>query len=239
MIAVATIAGVIITGYCVWVRRGAWSCRWELGSSITAASMFVCLLLMNPVLSLTLSAPLHDLTGLWNLEDLLGHLAYLAGLVTLAQALANRTNLDDPYHFSRRHLEGPIAIALPLLIGLFIVATPAEHWPDLFRAPVTGWMTLYWLVLCASASYLLTHLLRLLWVVRRDPRSTVTANIYIAAITIDLGCVSSVVASRVIAGYPAALTWTLLCVAACGYAIAPAYSWHRKTRATPGRAPLM
>jgi hypothetical protein len=238
MIAAATIAAVIITGYCVWVRRDAWNCRWELGSSITAASMFACLLLMNPALSLTLSAPLHDLTGRWNIEDLLGHLAYLAGLVTLAQTLAKRTNLDDPERFLRRRLEAPIAIALPLLIGLFIVATPGKHWPDLFRAPVTGWMTLYWLALCTSASYLLIHILRLLWVVRRDPRSTVTANIYIAAITIDLGCLSSVVASRVIAGYPAAVTWMLLCVAACGYAIAPAYSWHIKTHTTPWRAPL-
>ena len=129
-------------------------------------------------------------------------------------------------------------LALPLLIGLFIVATPGKHWPDLFRAPETGWMTLYWLALCTSASYLLIPILRLLWVVRRDPRSTVTANIYIAAITIDLGCLSSVVASRVIAGYPTAVTWTLLCVAACGYAIAPAYSWHIKTRTIPWRAPL-
>jgi hypothetical protein len=185
-----------------------------------------------------LSAPLHDLTGLWNIEDLLGHLAYLAGLVTLAQTLAKRTNLDDPERFLRRRLEAPIAIALPLLIGLFIVATPGKHWPDLFRAPETGWMTLYWLALCTSASYLLIPILRLLWVVRRDPRSTVTANIYIAAITIDLGCLSSVVASRVIAGYPAAVTWMLLCVAACGYAIAPAYSWHIKTHTTPWRAPL-
>lgn len=238
MIAAATIATIVITGYCVWVRRGAWTCRWELGSSITAASMFACLLLMSPALSLTWSAPLHALTGLWNIEDLLGHLAYLAGLITLVHALANRTNLDDPEKYLRRRLEAPIAIALPLLIALFLVATPAKHWPDLFRAPVTGWMTLYWLALCASASYLLAHLLRLLWVVRRDPRSTVTANIYIAAIVVDLGCVSSVVASRVIAGYPAAVTWTLLCLAASGYAIAPAYSWRRKTRATPRCAPL-
>ncbi len=238
MIAVATMAAVVITGCCVWVRRGAWTCRWELGSSITAASMLVCLLLMNPALSLTWSAPLHALTGLWNIEDLLGHLVYLAGLITLVQVLAIRTNLDNPQQFLRRRLEVPIAIALPLLIGLFIVGTPGKHWPDLFRAPLTGWMTLYWMALCASASYLLTHILRLLWVVRRDPRSTVTANIYTAAIIVDLGCLSSVVASRVITGYPAAVTWTLLCVAACGYAIAPAYSWHRKTRATPpGRAP--
>src|SRR5271155_3965192 len=104
MIAVATIAAVVITGYCVWVRRGAWTCRWELGSSITAASMVACLLLMNPALSLTWSAPLHALTGLWNIEDLLGHLAYLAGLITLAQALANRTNLADPERFLRRRL---------------------------------------------------------------------------------------------------------------------------------------
>src|SRR5580693_5547015 len=110
MIAAATIAAVIITGYCVWVRRDAWNCRWELGSSITAASMFACVLLMNPALSLTLSAPLHDLTG----------------LVTLAQTLAKRTNLDDPERFLRRRLEAPIAIALPLLIGLFIAATPGK-----------------------------------------------------------------------------------------------------------------
>lgn len=230
MVIVITVATVAITGYCLWVRRRAWGHRFELGGSIVAASMFVCLLLMGPALSLALSTPIHAVTGLWNLEDLLAHLVYLAGLIALFHTLVYRTTLDEPERFLRRYLEMPTMTILPMLVALFIVGTPKEHYPDLFRAPETGWMNLYWAALCAAAAYLLVNLLRLLRVVRRDPRSTVTANIYITAISIDSGCLASILVSRVIPGYPSAITWILLCLAACGYAAAPGYSWYRKTR---------
>ncbi|HTZ12185.1 MAG TPA: hypothetical protein VMC78_00925 [Mycobacterium sp.] len=230
MVTVITVATVAITGCCLWVRRRAWGHRFELGGSIVAASMFLCVLLMGPALSLAVSTPIHAVTGLWNLEDLLGHLVYLAGLTALFHTLVYRITLDEPERFLRRHLEIPMAIMLPLLVGLFIVGTLKEHYPDLFQAPVTGWMSLYWAALCAAAGYLLVNLLRLLRVVRRDPRSTVTANIYITAISIDSGCCASILVSRVIPGYPSIITWVLLCVAACGYAAAPGYSWYRKTR---------
>jgi len=230
MVTVLTIIAAAITGGCLWVRRRAWGHRFELGGCIVAASMFACLLLMGPALSLALSTPIYAVTGLWNLEDLLGHLAYLAGLTALFQTLVYRTNIDAPTRFLRRYLEVPTAIILPLLVGLFVVGTPETHYPDLFQTPVTGWMTLYWVVLCAAAGYLLVNLLRLLRIVRRDPRSTVTANIYITAIGIDGGCLASILASRVIHGYPHVITWILLCAAASGYALAPGYSWFRKTR---------
>lgn len=238
MIAAATVITAVIAGYCVWMRRGAWGCRWELAGTVVAAAMFACLILISPVGSRALSTPIHALTGLWNVEDLLGHLVYLAALATLIHSLVYRINLDRPEQFIRRRLEMPISLALPLLIGLFVVAVPDEHYSDLFQGSVGGMMTAYWVALCAAASYLLIQLVGLLWVVRRDPRSTATANIYIAAIIVDSGCVASIVVSRIIPAYPTAVTWTLLCVAASGYAIAPAYSWHRKTRRTPGPAPL-
>jgi hypothetical protein len=230
MVVVITFAAVAITGCCLWVRRGAWGHRFELGGSIVAASMLACLLLMSPALSLALSAPIHAVTGLWNVEDLLGHLVYLAGLIALFQTLVYRTTLDEPERFLRRYLEMPAVIILPMLVTLFAFGTTEEHYPDLFRAPVTGRMSLYWLVLCAAAGYLLVNLLRLLRVVRRDPRSTVTANIYITAISIDFGCLASILVSRVVPGYPSVITWSLLCVAACGYAAAPGYSWYCKAR---------
>lgn len=230
MVTLITIVAAAITGGCLWVRRGAWAHRFELGGCIVAASMFACLLLLEPALSLALSTPIHAVTGLWNLEDLLGHLAYLAGLTALFHALVYRTTLDEPKQFLRRYLEMPTAIMLPLLVGLFLVGAPKEHYPDLFQTPITGWMTLYWVALCAAAGYLLVNLLRLLWVVRRDPRSTVTANVYITAIVIDGGCLASILGSRMIHDYPNVITWILLCAAACGYALAPGYSWYRKTR---------
>ncbi len=230
MVTVITVATLVITGCCLWVRRRAWGYRFELSGCIVAASMFVCLLLMGPALSLALSKPLHAVTGLWNLEDLLGHVVYLAGLIALLHTLIYRITLDEPELFLRRYLEVPTAITLPLLVGLFVVGTPKKHYPDLLKAPVTGWMSLYWAALCAAAGYLLVNLLRLLRVVRRDPRSTVTANIYTAAIIIDSGCLASILVSRMIPGYPSVVTWILLCAAACGYAAAPGYSWYRKTR---------
>lgn len=228
---VATATAVGVSGYCLWVRRGTWRQPWELGSSITVAGMFVCLLLMAPTWwAELLSAPLHSLVGVWDLNNLIGHLAYLVGLVTLVNTLVDRVNLAAPARFKRRCLELPITIMLPVLIGLFCAAAPAEHTRDLFAAPPTFWLSVYWLTLCAVAGYLITLLGQLLLVVRRDPRSRVTANLYLATIAVDSGCVVSVILSRMVPDYPHVVTWLLLCVAASGYALAPAYSWRQKAK---------
>jgi hypothetical protein len=226
-----TTTAAVVTGYCLWVRRGSWGQPWELGSSITVAGMFTCLLFMAPTWwAQLLSTPLHFLTGVWNVDDLFGHLAYLTALIALVKTLVNRIDLAEPERFTRKCLELPIAIMLPLLLGLFYAAAPREHARDLFAAPATLWLNLYWVVLCACASYLITLLWRLLLVVRRDPRSRITANVYLAAIMVDSGCVVSIIVSRMVPDYPHVVTWLLLCVAASGYALAPAYSWRQKTK---------
>ena len=66
--------------------------------------------------------------------------------------------------------------------------------------------------------------------VRRDPRSRITANLYLAAIVVNSGCVVSIIVSRMVPDYPHVVTWLLLSVAASGYALAPAYSWREKTK---------
>lgn len=227
-VAVTTTAAVV-TGYCMWARRGSWREPWELGSSITVAGMFGCLLLMAPTRwAQVLSPALHALTGVWNVDDLFGHLSYLIGLTALVFALSSRTNLDG--QFLRRRLEAPVAIMLPTLLGLFYVAAPKEHAGDLFKAPATLWLDLYWVVLCGSAGYLLVLLWGLLRVIRRDPRATVTAHIYMVAIIVDGCCLISIVVSRLVSNYPTVITWVLLSVAASGYALAPTYSWRQKAR---------
>ena len=193
--------------------------------------MFACLLLMAPTWWAQLLSPvLHFLTGVWNVDDLFGHLAYLTALIALVKTLVNRVNLAESARFKRKCLEMPITIMLPLLLGLFYAAAPKEHVRDLFAAPATPWLSLYWVVLCGCASYLITLLWRLLLVVRRDPRSRITANIYLAAILVDSGCLVSIIVSRMVPHHPHVLTWLLLCVAASGYALAPAYSWRQKTK---------
>ena len=233
----ATTTAALVTGYCLWVRRGSWGQPRELGSTITVAGMFTCLLMMAPTWwAQLLSTPLHSLVGVWNVDDLLGHLAYLTGLIALVNTLVNRVDLAEPARFKRLSLEMPIAIMLPLLLGLFYTGAPEEQARDLFAAPATLWLSLYWVALCSAASYLITLLWRLLLVVRRDPRSRIIANVYLAAIMVDSGCVVSVIVSRMIPDYPHMVTWLLLSVAASGYALAPAYSWRRKAK-RPARKP--
>jgi hypothetical protein len=228
MITAITVVATVVTGICVFMRRTAWGCRFELGASIVVVAMLACMLLISPPFATLWSGPLHAVTGLWNVEDLLGHLVYLMGLITLGNVVAGRIDLG--LIWLRPRLEIFLMIVPALLIGIFTQAAPVREYQNLFEAPLTWWLALYWLVVCSAAAWLIVLSVRLLVIVRRDPRSRTTANIYLTALFVDLGCVASVVASQLIHGYPHVITWLLLDAAVCGYAIAPAYSWRQKTR---------
>lgn len=236
-------AALVVMVATLWIRRLAWRCRYEAAVTANVAAQVVCLLLIAPAITDIVGPPLHTLTGRWNVEDLLGHLAYLTGIATLTHTMLGRLQLTEEHRhqLTRSRLELPATIVVPTLIGMFWLAAPQTHIADLVAAPANGWMAGYWLLLCAASAWVLCHLLRVLFILRGDRRSTRVANIYIASIGIDLLSLTSLCVSVAVPSYPRMVSWVLMCTAVAGYGVAASYSWRRRVAwfglDTSGRVP--
>jgi hypothetical protein len=110
--------------------------------------------------------------------------------------------------------------------------------PDFVNVPCDFWLRVYWLTYGAIVIYLLCFVVRLLWVLRRDPRSRLTADLFIIAS--GLGVVSfAVLLTRIInPGLVAPFwIWTPSCVAGGLAAFAAAWSWRERMRPRSRRRP--
>ena len=73
--ALATLIAITLAciSWSLWIRRVTWSCRWEVAATLNIALQGIAVILMSPLASETLGHWLHALTGMWNLEDYIGH----------------------------------------------------------------------------------------------------------------------------------------------------------------------
>ena len=194
---------------------------------------------MSPWTSPIIGRPLHAIVGRWNVDDLLGHICLIgAAMAIIHHGLARLPDESRPRIRFRRHIENPLRIGVPLLVAVFIIADEDYH-PDLFSAHVSNlWLGTYWTVLGGLLIYLLGYASRVLLILRQDPRSTATVNLYLISAIF-------VVAANVIqtgtgwAGINVTLlVWLCACLGAIGFAYGAARSWNAK-RAwfTPGNNP--
>ena len=79
----------------LWIRRVTWSCRWEVAATLNIALQALAMLLMSPLASETVGHLLYDLTGKWNLEDYLGHDAYIVAASAIVYNALGRLQDDD------------------------------------------------------------------------------------------------------------------------------------------------
>ena len=213
----------------LWVRRTTWTFRWECAATINLAAILICLVCMMPRAAPAYD-PLHSLTGVWNLEDLLGHLTYLAGITVLTHVMLARLTLADLRAFVRQRIELPATILLPTLIGVFVVAAPNHHVADLVIEPAAGWLTCYWLLLCGCGIWVLAHLLWALLIIHGDPQSATIATLYIVAVLANIGVFVARGMSAVVPAFPGSVTWTLICMATVAYATAAIVGMRRVRR---------
>lgn len=233
---IATLAAI---AYSLWIRRHTWRCRWEAGASLNIALKGCAVLLMSPWASATLGPPLHRVFGRWNVEDLLGHICLLVAVAAIIEhGLSRLTDERQLRRLFRRHVEIPLRLGVPLLVATFIVADEGYH-PDLFPAHVsTVWFGAYWLVLGALLTYLFVYAGRVLLIVRKDPRSTATANLYL--VSAAFGIAATVIqVSTAEAGIDITLpVWLCACLGAVGFAYGSARSWIAKVEwFTAGKNP--
>ncbi|MDH6193828.1 putative membrane protein SirB2 [Mycobacterium frederiksbergense] len=231
---------ITVTLVCIvwslWIRRLTWSCRWEVAATLNIALQGVAVLLMSPWASETIGQRLHDLTGKWNLEDYIGHDAYIVAASAIVYNALGRLQDDDAMQRSfKQYVERPATICIPLLLATFSMGNGVEVYrPDFFQVPTDFWLSAYWILLCATLMYLLVYGARATLVLRRDPRSRRIANIYLfASISGMLACTTRIVTSLVPALQPienGRLVWLFACACGAVFALAAAHSWRIKTR---------
>ncbi|MCK5754142.1 MAG: hypothetical protein KAH46_15710, partial [Mycobacterium sp.] len=114
--ALATLIAITLMciAWSLWIRRVTWSCRWEVAATLNIALQGLAVLLMSPLASETLGHWLYSLTGKWNLEDYLGHDAYIVAASAVVYNTLGRLEQDNAMHQRfRQFVERPATLCIP------------------------------------------------------------------------------------------------------------------------------
>ncbi|MFV8052219.1 hypothetical protein [Mycobacterium sp. 48b] len=235
---IATLIAITLAciAWSLWIRRVTWSCRWEVAATLNIALQGLAVLLMSPWASGTIGHALYQLTGKWNVEDYLGHDAYIVAASAIVYNSLGRLQDDNAMQRSfKQYVERPATICIPVLLATFSMGNGATVYrADFFQVPTDFWLSVYWILLCGTLLYLLGYGARAMLVLRRDPKSRLIANIYLfASVSGMLACTIRIVTSLVPALQPienGRLVWVFACACGAIFALASAHSWRIKTR---------
>jgi hypothetical protein len=231
---------IIITlasiAWSLWIRRVTWHCRWEVAATLNIALQGCAVALMSPLCAQTLGVVLHNITGEWNLQNYAGHDCYVVAASAIVYNAVGRLEADDALQKSfKQYVERPATLCIPLLLATFSLSYGSKTYAgDFFALRTDFWLTVYWLLLCGTLSYLLVFGSRALLVLRKDPRSRNIANLYLVA---SASGISACVVRMITALIPplqgplgAALVWLFACGCGAGFALTSAQSWRQKVR---------
>jgi hypothetical protein len=237
---VALAALIIITlasiAWSLWIRRVTWHCRWEVAATLNIALQGCAVALMSPLCADTLGVVLHNTTGEWNLQNYVGHDCYVVAASAIVYNAVGRLEEDDALQKSfKQYVERPATLCIPLLLATFSLSYGSRTYAsDFFALRTDFWLTVYWLLLCGTLSYLLVFGSRALLVLRKDPRSRNIANLYLVASASGISaCVVRMITALIppLQGPPgAALIWLFACACGAGFALTSAQSWRQKVR---------
>src|SRR6476659_4709936 len=99
--ALATLIAITLgcVAWSLWIRRVTWSSRWEVAATLNIALQGLGVLLMSPWASETIGHVPPRLTGMCNLEDYLGHDAYIVAASAVVYNAVGR--LQDDHAMQR------------------------------------------------------------------------------------------------------------------------------------------
>ena len=230
---IVTLASI---AWSLWIRRVTWHCRWEVAATLNIALQGCAVALMSPLCAETLGVVLHNITGEWNLQNYVGHDCYVVAASAIVYNAVGRLEEDDALQKSfKQYVERPATLCIPLLLATFSLSYGSRIYAsDFFALRTDFWLTVYWLLLCGTLSYLLVFGSRALLVLRKDPRSRNIANLYLVA---SASGISACVVRMITALIPplqgplgAALVWLFACACGAGFALTSAQSWRQKVK---------
>lgn len=212
----------------------------EVAATLNIALQGAALFLMSPLASRTIGVWLHDVTGWWNLEDLIAHDFDVVAASAIVYHLIIRL---DRQHLIRRfklHIELPATLCLPIMLVLFMSGHGVEVYRSDFFRVVTDWsLAAYWLVLCGTISYLLGYGIYSLIPMWRDrPAIRAVCGAYMLSAAFGLAACAARTATAFLppemqdsatASLP---VWLFACLCGVGFAATSAHSWMEKNRLT-------
>ncbi|MDT5147330.1 MAG: hypothetical protein QOC58_1975 [Mycobacterium sp.] len=227
---------LVSIGWSLWIRRVTWHCRWEVAATLNIALQGAAVVLMSPLAANTIGIALHNLTGVWNLQNYIGHDCYVVAASAIVYNALGRLADDHVLQASfKQYVERPATLCIPMLLATFSLSRGSKTYArDFFALPTDFWLSAYWIMLCGTLIYLLAFGFRALLALRKDPRSTQIANLYL------ISCGSGIMACAVriiTALLPAlqgrldsALVWFFACACGAGFALTSAQSWQQKVK---------
>ena len=139
---IAVLIAITLTciAWSLWIRRVTWTCRWEVAATLNIALQGGAILLMSPLASETVGKALHSVTGMWNLEDFVGHDMYIVAASAIVYNAVGR--LQDDHQMQRafrQYVELPATLCIPLLLATFsLSSTPSTRGTSSPPPPTAG-----------------------------------------------------------------------------------------------------
>lgn len=174
-------AVMVTTGWCLWQRRLAWYCL-PVDRVTTLGCTLVCVALLL-FRAHHVIAPIGAVTGTPYVEQFLGHLCLLAASGAHIYAAAARLVPDWQLRPLLGRMDIPAAVAAAAMLVCFVCSDARARRPrgDFLALHRDVWLNAYWLIWAAMSVYLLGFLLWLMLTLRRDPRSSSTATMFVVA----------------------------------------------------------
>lgn len=221
---------VALICYSLWVRRDTWWSRWENAASLALALEACALLLMSPWAGVELGPVLHHALGVWNVQQMVGHLCLIVAITAnIHHMLVRLADPDEVRLIMRRQLMIPIWLGFAVMVPTYL-RSDQGYQPDVFVSATTdSWLRIYEVVGCALVLYLSAYVSRLMLTLRRDPRATSTIDLYLVSMTFAAAACLIVLGSSWVDGADASLAiWVCICLAVGTFAYGSARSWQAK-----------
>ena len=225
------VATLMVIGYSLWVRRDTWWSRWEAAASLALALEACALVLMSPWAAREIGPILHHNLGVWNTQQLLGHLCLIAAVTAnIHHMLVRLADPDQVRLIMRRQLLLPVSAGVTVMVPCFLLSDQSYR-PDLFAATSSDhWIVIYELVGCTVVLFLSGYVSRLMLALRHDPRARTTIHLYLASMTFASAACLIVVASSLIDGDDASTAiWACICLSVGIFGYGSARSWREKS----------
>ena len=218
---------LVVALLALWSIRHTWGIPWERPAAAAVALLAIDVLIVTRPVTAWISPKLHALTGVWNLENLTGHVCVLAAMCALLYLVADRLDMTPRQFrwFVRARIELPATLAIALMTAAFLAGDISDYYVDdpvTVEADVTPLLRAYWLTMRVACYYLLWNIAQALLILRRDPRSRRAATAYLVAVGVSACC-----GLAFIVGIEP-LQWLMVRAEVVGYAVAAWYAWRSK-----------
>lgn len=234
-------ATVLVVLYSLWVRRDTWWSRWEIGITSAIAMEGCALVLLSPWAAQTFGKWLHGVTGLWNVQQLVGHICIIMAIAANCyHVMARLADFDRMRSLYLRQVKWPARLVVPAMVVVFVVADADYRSHGFADGNEGGWADAYWVLMCGLLLYESAYASRLLLLVRADPRAKETIELYGASSTFALAALVAQLSTTWTDTDVSALVWLCACLSISIFAVGSARSWQAKAAwFTSGHRPVL